>query len=175
MNVTSEGGRVLGCLVEKALTTPQQYPLTLNALTSACSQSTNRDPVMTMDETAVERALQDLKGLHLVRFVLPSHGRSVTRFRHVMDEAYGLDRSRVALLAVLLLRGPQTRVSDSASGVGMRTVRDIRIPADQTLRLAPNGFHLEEVIRQREHRRSDVFGGRGGRQQGRGQLSRIAR
>ncbi len=108
MNVTSEGGRVLGCLVEKALTTPQQYPLTLNALTSACSQSTNRDPVMTMDETAVERALQDLKGLHLVRFVLPSHGRSVTRFRHVMDEAYGLDRSRVALLAVLLLRGPQT-------------------------------------------------------------------
>jgi len=108
VNVTSEGGRVLGCLVEKALTTPQQYPLTLNALTSACSQSTNRDPVMTMDETAVERALQDLKGLHLVRFVLPSHGRSVTRFRHVMDEAYGLDRSRVALLAVLLLRGPQT-------------------------------------------------------------------
>jgi len=108
VTVTPFGGRVLGCLVEKALTTPQQYPLSLNALTLACSQSTNRHPVMSMDEVAVQRALQELKELHLVRFVLPSHGKSVTRFRQVLDEAYGLDRARVALLAVLLLRGPQT-------------------------------------------------------------------
>jgi uncharacterized protein len=99
---------VLGCLVEKALTTPQQYPLSLNALTLACSQSTNREPVMTLDEVAVQRALHELKDLHLVRFVLPSHGKSVTRFRHVLDEAFGLDQARVALVAVLLLRGPQT-------------------------------------------------------------------
>ncbi len=57
---------------------------------------------------AVQRALQELKELRLVRFVLPSHGKSVTRFRHVLDEAFGLDQARVALLAVLLLRGPQT-------------------------------------------------------------------
>ncbi len=99
---------MLGCLVEKQLTTPQQYPLTLNALTLACSQSTNREPVMTLDDLAVQRALQELKELHLVRFVLPSHGKSVTRYRHVLDEAYGLDTARVALLAVLLLRGSQT-------------------------------------------------------------------
>jgi uncharacterized protein YceH (UPF0502 family) len=99
---------VLGCLVEKQLTTPQQYPLTLNALALACSQTTNRDPVMVMDEPAVQRALDELKGLHLVRFVLPSHGKSVVRYRHVLDEVYGLDTARVALLAVLLLRGPQT-------------------------------------------------------------------
>ena len=99
---------MLGCLVEKQLTTPQQYPLTLNALSLACNQATSRDPVMTMEEEAVVRALQELKELHLVRFVLPSHGKSVTRYRHVLDEAYGLDNHRVALMAVLVLRGPQT-------------------------------------------------------------------
>jgi uncharacterized protein len=106
--ITSEGGRVLGSLVEKQLTTPQQYPLSLHALASACSQSTNRTPVMSLDDGAVERALAELKALRLVRFVLPSHGKSVTRFRHVLDEVYGLDDSRTALVAVLLLRGPQT-------------------------------------------------------------------
>ena len=99
---------MLGCLVEKQLTTPQQYPLTQNALSLACSQATNREPVMTLDDEAVQRALAELKVLHLVRFVLPSHGKSVTRYRHVLDEAFGLDTSQVALLAVLLLRGPQT-------------------------------------------------------------------
>jgi uncharacterized protein len=108
MAITPEGARVLGSLVEKQLTTPQQYPLTRNALALACSQSTNREPVMSMDETAVDQALSELKALRLVRFVLPSHGKSVTRFRHVLDEAYGLDNARVALLGVLLLRGPQT-------------------------------------------------------------------
>jgi uncharacterized protein YceH (UPF0502 family) len=106
--ITPTGGRVLGCLVEKQLTTPQQYPLTLNALTLACSQSTNREPVMALDEATTLDALQELKELRLVRFVLPSHGKSVTRYRHVLDEAHGLDTGRVALLAVLLLRGPQT-------------------------------------------------------------------
>ena len=108
MTISPEGGRILGCLVEKQLTTPQQYPLTMNALSLACSQATNRDPVMSMGEDAVQGALAELKELHLVRFVLPSHGRSVIRYRHVLDEAHGLDTLRVALLAVLLLRGPQT-------------------------------------------------------------------
>jgi uncharacterized protein YceH (UPF0502 family) len=108
VTISVEGGRVLGCLVEKQFTTPQQYPLTLNALSSACNQSTNRQPVMTLDDRTVEQALDELKALGLVRFVLPSHGKSVTRYRHVFDETYGLDAQRSALLAVLLLRGPQT-------------------------------------------------------------------
>jgi uncharacterized protein len=108
VSITPEAGRVLGCLVEKQLTTPLQYPLTLNALTLACNQATNREPVMALAEERVQQALQELKELHLVRFVLPSHGKSVTRYRHVLDEAYGLDPARMALLAMLLLRGPQT-------------------------------------------------------------------
>ncbi len=99
---------MLGCLVEKQLTTPQQYPLTLNALTMAANQATNRDPVVALDDDAVLAALDELRDHHLIRVVLPSHGRSVKRYRHVLDEVYGLDAPRYALLATLLLRGPQT-------------------------------------------------------------------
>jgi hypothetical protein len=108
MRVGVAEGRVLGSLVEKQLTTPQQYPLTLNALVAACNQASNRDPVVDYDESVVESALEALKERELVRFVLPSHGRSVVRYRHVLDETLGLDPARLALLAVLLLRGPQT-------------------------------------------------------------------
>jgi uncharacterized protein YceH (UPF0502 family) len=99
---------VLGCLVEKQLTTPQQYPLTLNAVVVAANQTTNRDPVVTLEDDVVLAALDELRGRQLIRVVLPSHGRSVKRYRHVLDEVFGLDAARYALLAVLLLRGPQT-------------------------------------------------------------------
>ena len=99
---------MLGCLVEKQLTTPQQYPLTLNALTLAANQATNRDPVVTLDDDTVLAALDELRSQHLIRVVLPSHGRSVKRYRQVLDEMFGLDAPRYALLGVLLLRGSQT-------------------------------------------------------------------
>ncbi len=108
MQLSPECARVLGSLMEKALTTPQQYPLTINALVGACNQTSNREPVVTYDETTVLDALDELKDLRLVRFVLPSHGRSVVRYRQVLDEALGLDSRQCAILAVLLLRGPQT-------------------------------------------------------------------
>ena len=100
--------RVLGCLVEKQLTTPQQYPLTLNALTLACNQSSNRDPVLSMSEDEVEAAVTSAKARGLARFVHPSHGRSAIRFRHVLDEVLGFEVRPLAILAVLVLRGPQT-------------------------------------------------------------------
>jgi uncharacterized protein YceH (UPF0502 family) len=100
--------RVLGCLVEKERATPQQYPLSLNALTLACNQSTNRDPIVAYGEAEVQDAVTSLKTRGLVRFVHPSHGRSALRFRHVVDEELGLDPGQRSVLAVLLLRGPQT-------------------------------------------------------------------
>ncbi|HMC38772.1 MAG TPA: YceH family protein [Acidimicrobiales bacterium] len=101
-------GRVVGSLVEKQLSTPQQYPLSLNSLTLACNQTSNRDPVVSYAEADVQAALDSLKAKGLVRFVLPSHGRSVVRYRHVLDEKLALDARQMALVAVLLLRGPQT-------------------------------------------------------------------
>ena len=99
---------MIGSLVEKQLTTPQQYPLTANALLLACNQSSNRDPVVAYHESEVVATLDSLKERRLVRFVLPSHGRSVVRYRHVLDEVLALDAAQLAIVAVMLLRGPQT-------------------------------------------------------------------
>ena len=108
MRLTPEEGRVIGSLVEKQLTTPQQYPLTLNSLVLACNQSSNREPVVAYDEPVVQAALAALRSAEMVSLVYPSHGRSVTRYRHTLTERLGLDERELALVAVLLLRGPQT-------------------------------------------------------------------
>jgi len=108
VRLSLEQGRVIGCLIEKQLTTPQQYPLSLNALVTACNQTSNRDPVVCYDDGAVQRALASLKDAGLVRFVYPSRGGSATRYRHLLDENLGLDKPALGLVAVLLLRGPQT-------------------------------------------------------------------
>ena len=129
MIITAEAGRVLGCLVEKQLTTPQQYPLTLNALTMATNQATNRDPVVDLDDEMVSAAIDELRSQHLVRVVLPSHGRSVKRYRHVVDEFYGLDATRYALVATLLLRGPQT-----VGELRARSERMVDVPSMATCR-----------------------------------------
>jgi hypothetical protein len=100
--------RVIGSLAEKELTTPQQYPLTRNALVIACNQTSNRDPVVVYDDGIVDVALTALKDVGLLRFVHPGAGRSASRYRHVLDERFGLDARGLSLLAVLLLRGPQT-------------------------------------------------------------------
>ena len=101
-------GRVLGCLMEKERTVPDQYPLTMNALVSACNQSSSRDPIMALDEYEVDASITSMKAQGLLRIVHPSHGRSVTRYRQVAIEKYELDEGAAAVVAVLLVRGPQT-------------------------------------------------------------------
>jgi len=107
MELTSEEGRVLGALVEKQLTTPQQYPLTENALIAACNQSTNRDPVVAYDVSTVRIAARSLREKGLLRMVHRPGERS-DKHRHLLDSSLTLSQGQMTLLAVLLLRGPQT-------------------------------------------------------------------
>jgi uncharacterized protein len=99
--------RVLGCLIEKRWTTPDQYPLSLNALRLACNQSTNRDPVTDYDEQTVRDAAQRLSRYGLTRLA-SGHSSRAIKYRHLAEEGLGLGREELAVLAVLLLRGPQT-------------------------------------------------------------------
>ncbi|PYS56047.1 MAG: DUF480 domain-containing protein [Acidobacteria bacterium] len=99
--------RVLGSLIEKEITTPEYYPLSLNALTNACNQSSNRNPVVHFDEETVARAMDSLRKKNLVHVVHKDDSR-VTKYRHVMAETIGLDIPEIAVMCVLMLRGPQT-------------------------------------------------------------------
>ena len=105
--LTTEQARVLGALVEKEITTPDYYPLSLNALVNACNQRSNREPVMNLDEDAVRQALHGLQDFGLAGPARGADGR-VAKFEHFLGEAYNLSRAEIALLCVLLLRGPQT-------------------------------------------------------------------
>jgi uncharacterized protein len=99
--------RVLGCLVEKQRTTPDQYPLSLNALRLACNQATNREPVVDHDDAVVRAAVDRLSRRGLIRLA-SGPGSRVAKYRHLLDEELGRVPSQIALLAVLMLRGPQT-------------------------------------------------------------------
>src|ERR1700691_520918 len=99
--------RVLGALIEKDITTPEYYPLSLNALVNACNQKNNRDPEMHLDETEVRQALHRLEDHHLAGPVRGTESR-VTKYEHRVQEVFNFTRGETAVLCVLLLRGPQT-------------------------------------------------------------------
>ena len=99
--------RILGSLVEKESTTPDTYPLSLNALTNACNQSSNRDPIMDLEEDAVRWAINNLRQQSLVRANQRSDSR-VMKYQHLMTERMNLDEPSLAVMCVLMLRGPQT-------------------------------------------------------------------
>src|SRR5664280_2254036 len=98
--------RVLGCLLEKMVTVPATYPLTLTAVRTACNQSSSRDPIVDYSEPEVDETLRGLKKCELVRFVWTSGSRTV-KYAQALDQAIDLDEAERALLTVLLLRGPQ--------------------------------------------------------------------
>lgn len=99
--------RILGSLIEKEVTTPEYYPLSVNALVNACNQKSNRDPVMNLEEAVVRQALHSLEGQSLVRSVSPADSR-VTKYEHRLQEVFNFYRHEIAIVCLLLLRGPQT-------------------------------------------------------------------
>jgi uncharacterized protein YceH (UPF0502 family) len=105
MNLSSSEIRVLGCLLEKQRTTPDMYPLTLNALRLACNQSTNRDPVVDYDDATIRDALHHLERRGFTRL---ASGRRAPKYRHLLAEALPMADDEQAVLCVLMLRGPQT-------------------------------------------------------------------
>jgi uncharacterized protein len=106
-DLSPEEVRVLGCLLEKQRTTPDTYPLTLNALRAACNQSTNRDPVVQYDEETIRNALHQLGKRRWTRLA-SGHSSRAAKYRHLLEEELRLGREQQAVLAVLMLRGPQT-------------------------------------------------------------------
>lgn len=122
--------RILGALAEKAVTTPDNYPLSLSALTAACNQTTNRDPVMQLDDDTVNEAIVTLRRRSFLRAIQPA-GSRVTKYQHLLADALDLDAREIALLGVLMLRGPQTpgelhtrtaRLAEFADTVDMESV-----------------------------------------------------
>ena len=107
IKLTAAEARVLGALVEKEGTTPDYYPLSLNALINACNQRSNREPVMDLDEDDVRQALHGLEAKQLAGRARAADGR-VTKYEHWLGEAFNFSRAETALMCVLLLRGPQT-------------------------------------------------------------------
>ncbi len=106
-SLTLPEARVLGCLVEKELTTPDLYPLSLNSLTTACNQSTSRDPVLSLEEATVQEAADGLRRKQWAVAIFGA-GARVPKYRHLFPDHYELTRPELALVACLILRGPQT-------------------------------------------------------------------
>jgi len=162
VNLTPVQARIVGCLIEKEMATPDNYPLTMNGLLAACNQTSNRNPVTRLEEPTVANALENLRALNVVRIVYSRSNRA-DKFRHVLDEILALEPGHMALLSVLMLRGPQT-----ASELRTRTERlhpfDDVAEVEETLRLLsgrgePLVARLERQPGQKENRWAHLLGG----------------
>lgn len=153
--------RILGCLIEKELTTPEYYPLTLNALTAACNQKSNRDPVMALEDTAVLGGLDGLKFKQLV--VVSSDGGRVPKYRHILTERLRLAPEELALLCELMVRGPQTVGELRTRSERMRPFSDLaaveEVLAELMGREAPLVTRLPRQPGRKEARYAHLFAG----------------
>jgi len=154
--------RVAGCLLEKQRATPDAYPLSLNSLRLACNQATNRDPVVSYDEQTVAEALRRLALRGWTRLASGAGSRA-RKYRHLMDEALGLDDAALTLLAVLMLRGPQTPGELKQRADRLHRFVDLAAINDTLDRLVDSG-HVERIGRrpgQKEDRYRQLLGGGG--------------
>jgi uncharacterized protein YceH (UPF0502 family) len=152
--------RVLGCLIEKQRTTPDAYPLSLNALRLACNQSTNRNPVVDYDEAAIRDALQRTYRRGWTRLA-SGHGSRAAKYRHLLDEALGLAPDELALLGVLMLRGAQTPGELKQRSERLHRFEDLAAVEATLARLIERG-HAAQLPRQpgqKEERYAQLLGG----------------
>jgi uncharacterized protein len=152
--------RVVGCLVEKQRTTPDAYPLSLNALRLACNQSTNRDPVVSYDEATVVEALRRLALRGWTRLASGTGSRA-RKYRHLLPEAIGVDDGELALLAVLMLRGPQTPGELKGRSERLHRFADLAEVQETLERLIEREYVIRHPRRpgQKEERYEQVLGG----------------
>src|ERR1044072_2687507 len=152
--------RVVGCLLEKQRTTPDAYPLSLNALRLACNQATNRDPVVEYDEATVVEALRRTALRGWTRLARGAGSRA-RKYRHLLDEALDADDAELALLAVLTLRGPQTPGELKQRTERLHDFADLAAVHDTLDRLSERGYvaRLERRPGQKEERYEQLLGG----------------
>lgn len=162
LNPTEE--RILGCLIEKEMATPEYYPLTLNALVNACNQKSNRTPVMALDSSTVENTLYELKTEFKLAFQVSSGGSRVAKYRHNFAEHWNFSPAKMAIISVLLLRGPQT-----AGDIRTRTARlypfsdaqevEEMLHGLETYEGGPFVVHMPKEPGKRERRWAHLFAG----------------
>ena len=154
--------RVLASLVEKQLTTPEYYPLTLNALTAACNQKSNRDPVMSLGDTEIQAAIDTLRDQSLV-YLYYGTGTRTVKYKHMLPSVYELDPAGTAVMTVLMLRGPQT-IGEIRDRTGrlfeFRDLNEVQAALDElSKRDEPLIVKLERQTGQKEARYAHLLSG----------------
>jgi uncharacterized protein YceH (UPF0502 family) len=144
LTLTPVEARVLGALIEKEITTPEYYPPSLNALTNACNQKSNRDPVMQLEENEIRKALNHLESQALVRSIAESRA---TKFEHRLQDAFNFYRPEVAIICELLLRGPQTPGELRTRASRMHPFEDLESVHSALQRLSKREPPLVTVLR----------------------------
>jgi len=162
VNFTPVQARIVGCLIEKEMATPDNYPLTMNALLAACNQTSNRNPVTRLDEATVSNALENLRAIKVVRIVYSRSNRA-DKFRHVLEEVLALEPEELAVLSVLMVRGPQTSSELRSRTERLHPFADQEEVDEVLRRMAGRGsalvVRLERQSGQKENRWAHLLGG----------------